>query len=231
LNIDLQDFNTRLAALNQRERWLVFLASLAVVYVVLNTLVLAPVSNKQRLLATELTQAKTQFEDVQQKITSFKQNPVLDIDTVNQQKISALNAKLQSQSEQLAALQSGLVSPAHMPALLKSLMRNGTNMRLVDMKTLEPENVLLKKTSTQNDGVAVVATTLTTDGQATIYKHGLEITISGHYLDLLEYADALQTLSNQVLWEKAVLTTKAHPVSELTVTIYTLSLDKTWLSI
>ncbi|MGZ8270097.1 MAG: MSHA biogenesis protein MshJ, partial [Methylophilus sp.] len=64
-----------------------------------------------------------------------------------------------------------------------------------------------------------------------IYRHGLELTLSGKYMALMRYTEDLEKLSQQVLWDKAVLKTKEYPVNELTITVYTLSLDKTWLSI
>ena len=67
--------------------------------------------------------------------------------------------------------------------------------------------------------------------QPVIYRHGVELTISGQYLDLLQYVEALESLPMHSLWRSALLQTKQFPESELTLRVYTLSLDKTWLSI
>jgi MSHA biogenesis protein MshJ len=66
---------------------------------------------------------------------------------------------------------------------------------------------------------------------AQIYKHGLEFTIAGNYMDLMHFSEALKGLSNKLFWQKAVLQAKEYPVSDFTITVYTLSLDKSWLSI
>jgi MSHA biogenesis protein MshJ len=250
LNAPFQAIAAKFAALKQRERWMVFMAGMAVIYAVLNVVALSPALKKQQLLTAEMTQSQSQLSDMQQQIFTLKQNPVLDIDRENQQKIAALNLKVQAQNQELALLQKGLVTPERMPALLKSLIRSDAQLQLVGIKTQEPTQYSFQKNaalqpqglSPQNipaeagysyvkPNTGAASSGVAQEAHAVIYKHGLALTLSGNYLDLLHYAEALQGLSNQVLWDNAVLITKEYPVSELTVTVYTLSLDKTWLSI
>ena len=97
------------------------------------------------------------------------------------------------------------------------------------MKTMPPENFL-----TQQAGGSQVEATATPVSQwktPLIYRHAITFTLAGNYMELMRYAQALQGLSSQVLWDKAVLAAKAYPENELTMTVYTLSLDATWLSI
>jgi MSHA biogenesis protein MshJ len=62
-----------------------------------------------------------------------------------------------------------------------------------------------------------------------IHKHGIEIRMAGNYLDLLAYVADLESLPQKLLWGNMALTVTAYPRSELTLTVYTLSLDPTWL--
>jgi MSHA biogenesis protein MshJ len=59
----------------------------------------------------------------------------------------------------------------------------------------------------------------------------VEITVHGNYLDMLSYLVALEHLPSQMFWGKAQMNVIQYPVAELTLTVYTLSLDKTWLLI
>jgi MSHA biogenesis protein MshJ len=219
---------SKYAALNTRERWMVFFAGLVVLYGLLNTLFLSPVLKKQKALQSALLQSQQQTSEIQQQITMLAQTPLVDIDAQNKIKLEKLNARVQQQKQQLTSLNDTLVSPEHMPDLLKNLMQNYQGIRLVGMKTIAPENFLEKpdKADATAESPGHVD-----HGLPVIYRHGLELTLSGNYMELMHYAEALQALSRKVLWDKAVLNTKEYPVSELTVTVYTLSLDKTWLSI
>lgn len=219
--------SNKLEALSKRERWMVLLAGLVVIYAVMNALLLAPVLKKKAQLISDISLSQAQMADASQQLAAFAQNPVLDPDQLNREKIAQLQAALQIQGRQLYALKNTLISPQAMPDLLKGLLQKNSAVKLLAMKTLPPENILQqdKSAETANAPAVMVA------DLPLIYKHSMEITIAGHYLDLLHYAEALQNLPLHILWSKASLQSKQYPENELTLTLYTLSLDKTWLSI
>ena len=62
-----------------------------------------------------------------------------------------------------------------------------------------------------------------------VYKHGIELTLQGAYLDLLDYLARLERLPVQMFWAHAKMDAGDYPRVRLTVTVYTLSLNKNWL--
>lgn len=64
-----------------------------------------------------------------------------------------------------------------------------------------------------------------------IYKHGVEITMQGSYLDLANYVAELEAMPWQLFWSKAKLNVEEYPKTTLTLTLFTLSLDKKWLNL
>lgn len=223
MNALLAKASVKFAALNARERWMVFFAGLVLVYAVLNAVLVGPIQRQQLHIQNEMAQSSAQLADLTQQIASLSQHPVLSVDDENTQKIAELNTKIHAQQTEMSALQDTLVTPAQMPALLKGLIERHASLRLVDMKTLPPENFLTAKPAADTQPAH-------TD-QALIYRHAMTMTLAGNYMELMRYAQALQAMSSQVLWEKAVLAAKTYPENELTITVYTLSLDATWLSI
>jgi MSHA biogenesis protein MshJ len=215
------------AALNIRERWMVFFAGLAVIYAVFNILLLSPALEKQTFLQSEIVQSQQQVDEIQQKISALAQSPLEDANVHNRNKVEKLNTNIHAQKAQLAELDNKLVSPEHMPDLLKDLMRNYEGIRLVSMKTMSPEPFLNQLS--QESGSKSSAHL--DKNLPNIFKHGLELTFSGNYMELMRYAEALQALSAQVLWDHAEFKARDYPLSELTVTVYTLSSDVAWLSI
>jgi MSHA biogenesis protein MshJ len=57
----------------------------------------------------------------------------------------------------------------------------------------------------------------------------VEITVKGNYQNLLNYLNALEKLPVKMFWGKMELVAGEYPVSTMKLTLYTLSLDKTWL--
>jgi MSHA biogenesis protein MshJ len=217
-------------ALNTRERWVVFFAGIVVIYGIFNVLLLAPALEKQQRLQAEVVQSQSEITEIQQQVSMLAQTPIEDVDTQNKSKIVKLSAKVDAQKAQLSMLNQTLVSPERMLDLLKSLIRNDEEILLVSMKTLPAEN-FLNQSKQESEQVANASKQDADMQLPVIYRHGLELTLSGKYMALMRYTEALEKLSQQVLWDKAVLKTKEYPVNELTITVYTLSLDKTWLSI
>ena len=231
MNALKQTITNKWAALNTRERWMVFFAGLAVIYALLNAVLLAPVQSQQQAIKTEMTQSGTQLAEMKQQITELAQHPVLNVDDTNAQKIAEFKTKILAQQTEMSALQDTLVNPAQMPALLKELIAHHQGLRLVDMKTMPPENFLSRDNHDQVSGNQAEVGKVSTYKTPLIYRHDITFTLAGNYMELMRYAQALQDMSSQVLWDKAVLIAKNYPENELTITVYTLSLDATWLSI
>ena len=66
-------------------------------------------------------------------------------------------------------------------------------------------------------------------GGGQIYRHGVEITVSGSYLDLLAYLKDLEKLPSQLYWGRLELSALAYPQVTLKLSVYTLSLNLAWL--
>lgn len=223
-------------ALNTRERWLVSGALFVVVYSAINALLVSPVLARQATLQNELASDQAQIQALTLQINDYARQPVIDPDAANKARINALQSSLQSLETQLSGLQTTLISPDKMPALLRSLLKKNGNLKLISLKTLPTQGLL--DTPKANDSATTVSsqTPQTNSQDAPVYKHGVEITVEGKYLDLLAYVADLEQMPWHVLWSKAALNEEQSPdmhwpANRLKLTVYTLSLDKTWLSI
>ena len=217
-----QFIGSKFEALNPRERWMVACALLVVVYAVINMLLLSPLLERQKILTSELDADQSQIQGLNQQISEFSRQPVIDPDAQNKQRIAELQSHLQLLETRLNDLQTTLINPDKMPELLRSLLKKNGNLKLIELKTLPVKGLL--ESSAENTEQAPKQ-------DVPVFKHGVEITIEGRYLDLLEYVTELEKMPWHVLWSKAALNAEHYPDSQLTLTVYTLSLDQTWLSI
>ncbi|OIR00972.1 general secretion pathway, M protein [mine drainage metagenome] len=228
---------SKFEALNKRERWLVFLTLLFVVYAAINALLLSPVLSQKKTITTEFASEQSQVQQLQQQITILNSQNIIDPDAQSKLRISDLRANLQQLETQLSGMQSTLISPEKMPELLRSLLKRNRKLNLIELKTLPTQGLLETATSEINNAVSSEKNTQQApvkakQDEAPVYKHGVEITVEGRYLDLLEYVSVLEKMPWHVLWSKAALNVDQHTqLSQLKLTVYTLSLDKTWLSI
>jgi len=236
--------SSKFEALNTRERWMVTCALFVVVIAAINSLLISPVLARQNALTSEIEADQAQIQGLTQQIAAYANQPVVDPDAPNKERITELNMQLKTLETQLSGLQNTLISPDKMPELLRSLLKKNGKLKLIELKTL-PTKGLLEADAEDKDAPPTTTATNETDAaqknaankqDSAVFKHGVEITVEGRYLDLLDYVSELEQMPWHVLWSKAALNEEQNPAitwpaNRLKLTVYTLSLDKTWLSI
>lgn len=233
--VQWQRLADRVDAFSLRERALIFLAIALVLIVSVNLLLIDPLLTRSKNLQQRIVQDELQIKAMRSQIEEL-------VAAANTDPDAALKARLENlrlQSEQTAAtlqdIQSGLVPPQRIPALMQDLLRHSRSVSLVAMKTLPVETLGVAGAaaigSTSADAGAGERTDPSTGPVGAVYKHGVEITVQGSYLDLLSYLDSIEALRWQMFWGKAEVDGKNYPTVTLTLRLHTLSLDEAWLTL
>jgi len=68
-------------------------------------------------------------------------------------------------------------------------------------------------------------------GERLVYRHGMEVTVAGGYLDLLRYLRDLEQLRTQLYWGSLEIDATRYPRHTMKIVVYTLSLDPAWLNV
>jgi MSHA biogenesis protein MshJ len=232
--------SSKFDALNNRERIMVFGASALVVYTAVNMLFISPLASSKQRLLSEISTDQSVILDLQQQVNLLNSKQLNDPNANNKQRISTLEGELTAIDTAKKQLEITLISPEKMPELLKDLLAKNGKLKLIALNTL-PTQYLLAQATTTNLPTNQVAPNQAEFNQPTlnqeeqqenpVFKHVVEITIEGRYLDLLDYVSTIEKMDWHVLWSNAQLSTKTYPNNQLKLTVYTLSLDKAWLSI
>jgi MSHA biogenesis protein MshJ len=64
-----------------------------------------------------------------------------------------------------------------------------------------------------------------------IYRHGVEMTVEGNYLDMVAYMTMLEAMPTQLFWGQASLDARDYPKARLRLVLFTLSLDQRWMKL
>lgn len=227
---------TRIDELALRERALIFAAAGFVVISLANSLLLDPLLAKQKALSAQVIQQQEKMKELQAAMQSQLQARRDDESSPLRVRSAQLKQQLQELEAYLQSRSSRLVEPDKMAGLLKQVLGKNGGVQLVALKTL-PASPLIDSQQAANGTVQSVAAPIASDGikqqgaQKLIYKHGVQISVRGGYLDLLRYVSALEKLPAQMFWGEVSLKVEQYPYSVLTLTLYTLSRDKTWLTV
>ena len=212
----------RIDQMNLRERGLIFAAVALIVVTLINSLFLDPLLAQQKQLSGQVVQQQEQMKAIRAQIEALAQAKNTDPNAANRAKLAQVKQQLAEVETFLQGKQDSLIPPDKISSLLEQILQHNRHLQLLSLQTL-PVTALLEEAKPAEGAKAA--------GDKLVYKHGVEITVRGGYLDLMNYLAELEKLPWQMFWGKASLSVEAYPAATLTLTLYTLSLDKTWLAV
>jgi MSHA biogenesis protein MshJ len=229
----LQRLAARVDALSLRERVMLFAATAALYVFLMHFIGLGPMFAKQDLLRTQIVQQQNNLEGLDNEISEKVKAAQVDPDAPARERIAAVRAQTDALAVSLRAMQNGLVAPERMAPLVEAILRANGRLQLASMRTLPVEPVYGsgKPAAAAPAGDAAANAAAAAKPAALLYRHGVEVTVRGNYLDMIGYMAALESMPTQLFWGGARLETETWPTSRLTLTLYTLSLDAKWMKL
>lgn len=251
LKLHWEQLAARFAALTRRERLIVSIALFAGGGFLLFSLVIEPglIQARQSLRAETL--AKNELTQLQTQVFLLARQSA-DIDAPSRRRLDQLRVELTSVDSRLAAIESRMVPPARMRAFLEGVLARNGAVELIGFRTLpvsqvgvaqqvpraEPPPPTLEQVA-RNPAAAAVAPApapaipaqVAAGEGSGVFKHGIEIRLAGNYNDLVAYMAELERLPERVMWNSVSLSVERYPRNILIVRVYTLSLDKNWMTV
>jgi MSHA biogenesis protein MshJ len=208
-----QNLEQRFGKLAKRERTVLLFGGLAAILMLGFTLFDASLA-RHKMLTKQIEQVRADTATAQAQtqvvVRQLAQNP----DDHARTRIAELSRQVEDLDAQMRGINRGLVPPQRMAQILEKMLARSSRVQLVRLRTLPVSNLIEREQPTDASNV---------------YKHGIEMTLQGRYLDLLAYLGRLEKLPWQMFWAKAKMDAGNYPAVRITVTVFTLSLDKTWL--
>lgn len=217
----------RIDAVSIRERALMFAAVAALMVFVLYVMLLDPLFARQRALRGQIAQQQNNMQGLDGEITALVAAHSIDPDLEARARLAAVQASSTVLADSLENTQTGLLAPERVAPLLETMLKSHGRLRLLSLKSLPPASI----TGGADDPEAATPAAIPAGRARLIYRHGVELTVRGNYLDMISYMDALKAAPAQLFWGKAALQVEEYPNARLTLTLYTLSLDKQWMTL
>ena len=201
----------------KRERIVLLICGVVVVAFLFNLFVFQPFSLQCAAAKKQLALLQTELETLKIQEAAILGRKDIDVDRDNKLRLAALEEEAARLRQQLKDNIVNLVSPQEMPALLKELLTQQKQLRLISLENLPPELVDFG----EKDAQEVAAPTL--------YRHCLQMEFSGDYLTMLKYLRQLEELPRAMVWEKVEIESDDYPNATVRLQVYTLSLVEGWI--
>lgn len=229
LKAEWDKLSARFAALQQREKAMVAAAVAVAMLMGGQALLVDPVSARIASLKKQIAQNRMDLSKLQAEAIGLS-SQIKDPDAPNRNALAEVKKRLAAADGELRKFDGVLVPPARMPGLLQSLLTRYRGIEVASLKTLPPQPLLGPPAGDAKGGAkAPEKAPAAPAKEGAIFKHGIELKLVGGYADLLAYVADIEAMPQKVMLGRMALAARAYPKNELTLTVYTLSLDSAWM--
>lgn len=208
------DLAAKFDLLSQRERVLVAAAVLIVVGMILY-LPLESLLTKHTQLKQQIGSLKNENNISEQQIALYQQSLATDPDTEYRQRLANIIQQTKQIDEQLSFEMVDMVPADHMPTLLAGLLSNVKGIKLKAFTSIAPTPLL----------------EVGEEKKMNLYSHGIKLEFTGDYFSVLRFVEAVEKMPNKLYWRSMDYKVDAYPKAAITLELYTLSINKDFISV
>lgn len=219
---------------NTRERVLMFATTIIVITMLMQALFLGPVSAQIKRLSQEMQSDQAETVKLVAELQSMMRAAGADPDAALKARLAELQLRQLELQRQIDTQSADLVAPEKMASVLEKILVSNRGLQLIEVKTLPLAVVSTsKEPSKAEPGPVREARRGATEEKKppAIYRHGVQVTVRGGYLNLLAYLKEIEALPVRMYWEQASLAVGVYPEVTMRIVVYTISPDKVWLTV
>lgn len=177
----------------------------------------------QGLRLASLDQANAQLAaenaDNREIIAAIRQRMADGVHREKQAELTRLDQRLGEMERELRVKTIELIPPQKMFALMNQLILRNSKLTLQRLARREVRSAI------------PVSDPAAEEQESGIYRHVMEIELSGRYLDILDYLQKLEALDWKLLWDEIEISNDRYPRVDLRLQMSTLSTERQWVGI
>jgi MSHA biogenesis protein MshJ len=232
--------SARIDAATLRERVMIFGALAVLVLALADTLLFGPELARQKRFNRDIAQRQADIAGLQEQVAKLVEARQSSPERAQRARLEQLRTEIERTEAAIAEEQRRFTRPDQMRVVLEQMISKHRNVALLDLRTLQMGAETKPPAGDTKAIVKPAAPAAEAKGGArsapviqdrTVYRHALELTVAGRYLDLLAYVDALEKMPTRLYWGGAELDASQYPMLQLKLKVFTLSLDKSWMNV
>lgn len=225
----LRGAGERVDRMSLRERVLVFLAGVALLYVAWQTLLMDPIAARGRAAQHRLEETRARLEKIDAAgVAGDPRVQALERRRALQDRLATLDTRLREAA-------GGFVSPDRMADVLRDVLASQRGLRLVSIRNLPVVDLGITSTAaataTTTGTPTATATPDAAPAESGPFVHPVEIVVEGDFASIVAYLRAVEGLAWQVQWRRLDLAAGEYPKNRVRIELGTLGLTRDWLSV
>jgi len=199
-----------------RERVLLAAAVVVVLVLVWDIGLRAPLSERRQAARDRVERLQSEIADLRAAADDLRAE-LAAVDSAEAEEVTArLRDEIEAVDAELARRTARVISPEQMVDVLRDMVAVDAGL------TLE---------SLVNQGAEEVVVDAVDESLPSVYRHRVEVVVSGGYFALLAYLERLEGLDWQFQWDALTIETDDYPSARATISLSTLSLREEWIGV
>jgi MSHA biogenesis protein MshJ len=232
----LKQWQEKIDARVIRERGLIFITVLAVIFALWNFTLQASVEKKLQGSRDQIDAATTQRKTLQTQILSATQALLNNPDTSKKAQIAQLTTDVSNVETQLQSASQSLIKADQLPLALQDVLQKTTQLTLLEVETLPVRELQIDQVGTDNLSKGSSTKTNSTTGSSSttaagVYEHAVALHVSGNYFQVVQFLTALEQLPWKFYWQSLDYKVTKYPNAEIILRVYTLSAEEGLLGV
>lgn len=216
----------KLDELTLRERGLMFVVATALVVVLVHAAALQPLLREQRAYLDRIKLDQGQLKAIGDELVKSAQSSAQDPRAAKSERIRKLEVEVAGAEKRLARRRDAeQLSPEQLTRLLRDVLGQNRKLHVLALRVLPATSV-----GQPAPPAAGQQPSAPKPPAGQFYRHGVEVEMTGTYLDLLKYLEDVEALPWRLAWSNLELTTTVYPQVQLRATLHTINPSPTLLT-
>ena len=230
LSSRLKELQEKIDARIFRERVMILVAGLAVVFMAWNFLIQSSFDKSIADVNAQLTALSTQGAAIQTQITATTQMLMNDPNKPKKAQITELQTEIGTVETELQGASQSLIKADQLPLALQQVLQKTTQLTLLEATTLPAHE--LKLAEVISDKANQPANSATVKAAAAgVFEHAVILRVSGNYFQVVQFLTALEQLPWRFYWQSLDYKVVEYPNAEIKLRVYTLSSEEGLLGV
>lgn len=205
----------RINALSLRERGLLLLAVVAIIFLAWDFTFLQPLGERRESVSEELQAVRARVDDLTGSLQELAGSRSRDPNRELERQRDALTEEVRALETRLAERHAGVATARDSIGVLAGLLARQAGVDVVSLENLEPERLM----NSAGDPVPG------------LYIHRVRIVIESDFAGIGDYLQRTETLPQGVFWEAMRLSVPDWPTNRVELTLFSISLNEQWLGV
>lgn len=213
----LNQIRARIDDLRLRERVMVLLGAIAVIYFVFDFFFIQPMDGRRQSIENQIASSQAELTALATQAEQIAEQTETNPDQAKREQLQRYRSELERLQTDLRETVRHLVKPGDMTRLLQSVLKQTDGLRLVQLNSLGSTPLVAGQEDSSNDAAAGA------------WRHGLRIKFTGDYHGTLDYLRELEALEWNFFWDAIEYEVDEYPNATCSITVFTMSLSDHWI--